>query len=414
MRKSIVLTIVFLSFVIIPSFIGVKLALAQQLESTKYKIIDGNISSGGGVSTGSGYDLLVAVGQTGADTRLESASYLLRSGFPNGIQANVPIAICFETNTSSGTTTCQNIPGNLGMVENCGEPGCYDRAKYEIDDQNNPTDALFLTALSPDAWTTTYYLQSDHTLGTTFDINDYMTQCELEGYDADNTDCDDSGDAGWNENLQTFNILGLKPGTTYQIATRAVNGDFTETQYSQPVNATTQQPTIAFDLDVSETDTETTSPHSLGIGLLSPVSATTATKSIWVDITSNSINGVNIYVNNSVDGLYSSETTTSILSETEDLDIDDGDGGYGLKTTATGETTLGPLFSSATYTTTNSNAVGALSSNATQIFYTNASGSNNGPINNGRGQIRVKARSYTNLPTGNYIDSLTFTALANW
>ncbi len=414
MRKTLFLTTISVCSIIVLSSIGIRLVFAEQLESDKYKIIDDNISSAGGVVTGDGYDMLISVGQVGADTRLESDSYRLGAGFPNGIQANVPVGICFETNTSSGTTSCQNIPNSLGMVESCGEPGCYDRAKYEIDDQNNPIDALFLTALSPDSWNTIYYLQSDHTLGTTFDINDYMTQCELEGYDTDNSDCDDSGDPSWSESLQTYNILGLKPGTTYQIMTRAVNGDFTETQFSQPLSTTTQQPTLALDIDVSESDSETSSPHSLGIGILSPVSATTAAKSIWIDITSNSLNGVNVYVKNSDNGLYSTETSTTILSESEDLDIDDGDGGYGLKTTSTGQTTLGPLLSSANFTNSNTNGVGALSSSASQIFYTNTNGSNKGPINGGRGSISVKARSYTNLPTGNYTDTLTFTALGNW
>lgn len=394
-----------------------EVAYAQTLESTNYKILNSTIDSGGGVSTGSsGYNILTSAGVAGADTKLESTNYRLRSGFPNPFQANVPIIECFETSTNSGTTNCAFLPGGNGMRGVCGDPGCYDRAKLEIDDQNNPIDALYLVALSDDSFATTYFLQSDHTIATTFDINDYMTQCEIEGIDPDDTNCDDSGDVNWNEELQKYNIIGIKPNTAYQVMVRAVNGDFTETQFSPLVSATTELPTIALDLDTAVTDTESSGPYSIELGALSN-SISTAEKSIWVDISTNSIGGISLYVNNlngSTNGLYSISNSQGIPSESEDLSMDDGDGGYGLKTASVNQTSLGPLQMSATFNTAGAEEVGGLSTTPTLMLFTNTSGANVGPLNAGRGRIRVKAKSFTTLASGSYTDTITFTALGTW
>ena len=409
MKKISLLSIILLSVIIRPVVMA---QAGAALSSTSYKILNPSVTSGGGVSTSTGYALLSAAGQVGADTRLESTNYRMRSGFPHTFQAHVPKIACFETTTNGGSTNCLNIPGAAGMIGVCGENGCYDRAKLEIDDQNNPIDTLFLVALSDDSWTTTYYLQSDHSISTSYDINDYMTQCELEGRDSDDSNCDDSGDGNWDEGLQRYNVLSINPNSTYLIQVRAVHGDFTETQYSTTGTATTTVPSISLDLDVAATDSETAYPYSIDLGVLGNTTPTTATDSIWIDIGTNAINGVNVNVRDLNAGL--SFASDLIPSETEDMNNDDGDGGYGLKATGTGQTSLGPLMSNSTFNTTGANEVGAMTTSNTQIFYTNTVGSNFGQINAGRGRIRVKAKAFLSLITGNYTDIITFTAIGSW
>lgn len=399
------------------SIVSYKNVYAQNLESPNYEILNSTVDSGGGVSESSGYGLLSSAGVSGSDTRLESTNYRFRSGFPNPFQANVPLVKCFETNTDNLSSDCDFLPNANGMIGECGDPGCFNRAKLEIDHQNNPIDTLFLVALSLDSFTTTLYLQSDHSFATTFDINDYMTKCELEGRDDNDPNCNDSGDPNWNTGLQSYNIYGLKPNTTYQIMVRAVSGDFTETEFSPTDSATTELPMIALDLDTDINDVNTNAPYSIDLGQLSNSTVSTADKSIWVDISTNSIGGINVYVQNlngSTNGLYSSLNSAGIPSESEDLDVDDGDGGYGLKIASVTQASLGPLQNSATFNTAGANQVGLLSTTPTTIFFTNTTGANRGPVADGRGRIRVKARSFSTLPAGVYTDTITFTALGNW
>jgi hypothetical protein len=390
-------------------------AFAQDLESPNYRIEDPSVNSGGGISDGNnGRDILTSAAQTGADTRLESSSYALRTGFPNGIQANVPTINCIETNTDSTSTNCQYLPNSNGMIGECGSPGCYDRAKIEINDENNPVDTLYLVSLSDDGWATSYYLQSDHTIDTTFDINDYMTQCTLEGRDPDDANCDDSSDTNWNESLQSNNIYGLKSGTTYQVRVRAVSGDFTETQYSPIQSTTTELPTLTLDLDIAATDIDTSAPNEMNLGTLRSGVIIDPDDDIWVDISTNTIEGTSVYVQNNGQGLYSSATTESIPSETEDLSTNDGDGGYGLKTISSTQASLGPLQEASLYNTSNTTSVGNILSTENLIFFTDTTGTNDGPITDGRGRTTLKAKSFESLAAGEYSDTITFTATGNW
>jgi len=413
--KNSLFKITILILISLPLLSGSILASTPNLESSNYKIVNPNIDSGGGVSSGSTiYGLLQSLGQMGADTRLESTNYALRSGEPNPYQANVPIIGCFEATSTGGSTLCNYLPNSAGMIGECGDPGCYDRVKLEVNDQNNPYDTLYLVALSHDSWNTTWYLQSDHSLETTYDINDYMTQCELEGRDDDDSNCDDSGDGNWNASLQQYNVLGLGPMYRYEVKIRAVHGDFTETRYSSTGATTLTHPSIGLDLDISETDSETSAPYSLHIGGLHNTIATTAPNKIWVDVSTNAISGVNVYVHNDGQGLLNTVSSQNIPSESEDLDSSDGDGGYGFKISSVTEGSLGPLQSGGTYNTAGANEVGALSSSTTVVLFTNTTGSNVGPLNNGRGSIFVKARSYTELSPGFFEDNIYFSALGNW
>lgn len=166
------------------------------------------------------------------------------------------------------------------------------------------------------------------------------------------------------------------------------------------------------DLDTAITDIETSAPYSVEFGTIGFDSVDTAEKSIWVDITTNSINGINVYVKNLGNGLYFAPH--SIPSESENLATPDSDGGYGLKIGTTTQDSLGPLLKSTTYDTAGTDEVGALSSIESTILYTNTTSGNRGPINSGRARILVKAIAYQDLAAGTYTDTITFTALGNW
>lgn len=402
----------------------------QDLDSTSYTIKDPSFIGTSGVSDSgtTNYSLISSIGDTVADARLESGSYAIGSGFPNGIQASVPLIRCLESDTDdtgggSPNTECLAYPLTAGiggddaivgdgMQGICGTPGCYDRAKIEIDAQSNPIDTLYLVAITDTGTSTDYYLQSDNTIDTAYDINDYQTICQIEGYDPrTGSGCVDSGDPDWDETLQEFNIIGLTPGATYSVRVRALNGDFTESPYSPAENVTMEYSALSFDIDIADNGgsaTDTEGPHSIELGLLQTF-ATTATNRIWVDIGTNFFQGATVFVSNS--GLTNGSFT--IPSTDEDLDVDAGmDGGYGLKIETFTEGALGPLLADATFNTGNPNEVGGMSGTPAEILYTD-SVTGQGPVSSGRSSIMVKSRIVTSTPPGAYTDTITFTMIAN-
>ncbi|GAB4286406.1 MAG: hypothetical protein Kow0081_4400 [Candidatus Dojkabacteria bacterium] len=389
-----------------------------ELPGNTLKIIDFNIDSGGGVATGNGnLDLLLSTGNPTADSRLESANYALNSGFPSNFQANVPLIRCVESNTTSATTDCLNFPNLNGAQGECGTPGCYDRVKVEIDPQNNPVDTLYLVSFTDTSDSTTYYLTTSHTLSTAPPSisGNYMTICQLEGKDTrSGSGCATNADPEWDEALQSSNVYGLRPGATYEVRARAISGDFSETQFSPPESVTLEYPTLSFDIDIdgiSGFSTENASPYSIALGELSTASPTTAADRIWLDMNANINPGIQVYVKDLNGGLIYGGNL--IPSQSEDLDLDSGDGGFGLKIETATQVSLGPIISAPTYSTANPNQVGALGAGNTLIFETNTTGSNVGPVTNGRASLAVKAIQPLAAAAGVYSDTITFTMLAN-
>ncbi|MBW7953166.1 hypothetical protein H3C67_00045 [Candidatus Dojkabacteria bacterium] len=398
------------------SFLIASPVFAQSLDSSNYSILDATVDSGGGQMTSTNYAGVISVGNPTADTRMTSGSYALGSGFPNGIQANVPELICFETDTDSNSTLCQSFPNANGAQGECGYPGCYDRAKLEIDPSANPVDTLYLIRIEDLETNTIYYLQSDHTLDTTYEIADFFTKCSLEGFDANDPDCDEDTDPNWDETLQRYNVFGLEPDREYSVSVSALSGDYTGSAFSEPLNSTTESPSILFDLDVSETDSNSDSPYELDLGELIYVAVTTAPGRIWVDLNTNAVNGANIYIRSANGALVSNQTGETIPSETEDLALDsNANGGYGIKVDSVTQTELGPLLANSLYDTTGAQEVGVLSINNTLLFYTESLNNNSGPILQGRGGVAVKARSsITDIASGDLNDQLTFICIGNY
>ncbi len=407
---NLITTITLLNFV----FLSHTTKFSAQLESDNYTILDSQIDSGGGAgdSTSGNYSLLQSLGNPTADARLTSGSYAMGAGFPNGIIANVPKITCAETDTTTGGT-CY-FPNSYGAQGECGSPGCADRAKVEIASQANPIDTLYLVILEDTDTSTTYYVQSDLSISTTYDINDYMTKCTFEGRDTRDASCDDSSSTAIAK--QRYNILGLRPGTTYNVSSRALSGDFTETQIGPSSSFTTEHVTLILDIDIGTSSTVETDPvYKIDLGVLPINSGVTSTDTIWLDMGTNNPGGLNVYTKDLYDGLKNTNTTTTIPSEAEDVYSDpNSNGGYGLKTNYSNQTRLGPLQKAALYDTATANEVGNLSSTLEQLlFYTSSTASTDGQITEGRGGLSVKAKTPSAIEGGNYEDTIIFTMTTN-
>lgn len=399
-----------LKTLLIGLLLGITLVSAETLTSDKYQILNPSIEVGGGIAESTNYSILSSIGDPTSIAKLESTNYKLTGGVPSSFQANVPIVRCFETDSTSTDTEC--AINTSGLQTLCGNPGCYDRARLELDEQDNPYDTLYLVKFTDINTGEVYYLQSDHSIATTYDINDFMDQCDIEGIDIDGPDCGPGGDRE-NTSLQEINIYGLSPNSTYIATISALHGDFTQSEFGPEKAASTTDISIVMDIDVSDTNVETDPPYSININLTS-IEATTATDSIWIDISTNFEQGVNIYSSNMNSGLLEPNTNTKIESHSEDLDNPaDTDGGYGLKIAFVTQDTLGPLKTAGSiYQTTGINEVGQLSTTNSLLFYTDTD-SSYGQVTGGRAQVQVKAKSALGHPAGTYIDTISFYCTTN-
>lgn len=395
--------------------------LSEDLQSETYTIQDVKVDSSGVVLTSENYDIRASLGDISSDTRLISGSYEIQSGYPSSLNASIPLIRCFETTTDNTTSTCSYLPQQAGAIGECGSPGCYNKAKIEIDPQDNPYDTLYLVRLQALTDNTMFYLGSDHTLATSFDSSSLMTICELEGRDANNPDCDDAESSGWNEALQSMNIYNMQPNTEYLASALALNGDLTDTGFSEPSKAETTNPSLIFDINIADEDganTNTTAPYEVSIGDISFKFPVIAPDLIWFNIGTNLTEGMGVYIKGSTNGLYSTSKDVLIPSETEDLATDTNqNGGFGVKTFnySPSQLTLGPLLRSSVYNTSGINEVGQITTTNSLLFYTSNTESTSGAINNGKGAIQLQARAAYDTPvSGDYEIYLTAIIVGNY
>jgi hypothetical protein len=373
----------------------VRYSFAQNMTSPSgFEIIDPTISAGGNddqVSTTATYLLRESIGVSFMDERFESANYKLEVGTGYTFEAQTPSISYF----SATDGTMENI---------CGHGGCYDRARFELDAEGNPTDTLYLIEISDDSWTTVQYVDGPtHVISSSKDINDYLTETSWEG-------------GAWTED----NVLGLTPGTEYKVRARALNGDFSESEAGPDQTASTTVPQIYLDLNIAGgTWSSTSAPYSIDLGEVSKTSVTTATDYIWIDLGSNALSGAILSVRDANNGLYSATTGETIASQSEDLNTQSE--GYGLKIDtskrlpASGQP--GFLRESTTYNAAGGDEVGAISTSPTTILCSieetggNCSGGTGTPVHEGRAAIWIKARSsFTRGSATDYTDTITFSA----
>lgn len=320
-------------------------------------------NAGGGNIGSSNYTIEGSLGEPDSQTGAGS-SFDLKGGLTFVRQSNVPTIASFS-----------NVDND------------YNKLHLVIDEQNNPDDVLYAIAVSSDNFLTTYYVKDDHTLGDSFDINNYQTY-DLWG-----------GSEG-------FDILGLESNTIYKVKIKAVQGKYTETDYGPTATAATVSPQLVFDIDVSVSDTTSEPPYVVTLGDLYPGSVTTSSDKVWVSVETNGSSGAGVYVYGQNGGLQSTATGYTIAAVNGDLgSVDDGFGVQGL---SVDQSAGGPLVIENNYSG-NGNVVGITDTLVRQIFYSMS------PLSGGRGSFVIKAKSGNDTPAaGDYSEILTIVAAANF
>lgn len=379
MKHTKALTII----ILISLFISPIYIIAAEIDSPNYKIVGATTKQGAISQTTDGdYSALLQTGRISNNPRNYSTSYKLFTSPEDAFIASVPGIGCFET-TTSGSSNCITGPTELstgGMVAICGPSGCYNKARFEIDTNDNPTDTLYSVQISQDNFTSDIRYIDGNTFSpesiSTHNLSDFLTKIDWENPD--------------------FNIQGLQSGTTYYIRIVALHGDFTESQPGPIASATTSSGSVFFDIDIEDENgitAETASPYSIfftgAYELISGSTPTTAKDRIWLDAATNSQGGFAIVIKGENGGLKSNTTGQTIVSATADLNT--APEGFGLQSEFINQDTfpyLGSVSATPDYTGTG-NSVGIVGTTPKKIYESSM------PIYNGRMALKVIAKPGT-------------------
>jgi len=338
------------------------LMLAALPASSNYQLNSYGIGTGGTAdSSSSNFRVNGISGEQAGSTG--SSNFKIGAGENYEKQANVP------------TATLTN--GN----------NWYDKLKLVIGPQGNPSDAKFVVAISTDGFATTQYVQSDFTVGPSFNLTNFLTY------------------AAWGTTTGVI-LRGLTPSTVYSVKVSATRGDFTQSAFGPVVSASTVDPQLSFDISVAPSYTSTSPPYVVNIGNLLAGSVVTATDKIWLTISTNADNGAMIYGGGQNGGLSSASTGHLIGSATVDLaTLTEG---FGVQYGSVTQTSGGPLYAVAPYNVTGTN-IGQDYTALSQWFGANA------PIGAGVGSINLLAKSGNLTPSSaDYTETLTAVAAGSF
>jgi len=386
--------------------------LAQNLDSTNYTLVQPVIGEPlNGTVTSTNYSDLLNSSSVSSYTST-STTYNITGGTARAIEANVPSILCFETSTNSGSTTCTGVPGSNGMQGVCSQPGCYDRAKVELNAQGNPNDTRYAIQISTVSnFATFFYIDATtRFMKSNLTISDFIPKCEWEGTVV-------SGICGSpNTTWQRYNILGLDPNTTYYVRAAAQHGDasdadFTESAWGPSANATTSNPSITLDVDIApNTSTPTSPPYILNIGTITPSIVNTSINMIVFRLTSNSISGISTLIRGLNGGLQHISLADIINSANANLSAVGS--GYGLRNdsatnSALNTGTIGDInvsTSPSDFTdTAPAEKVGQVPTTLVELF-----DSGGLPLNTGVTGYKVKVKPSSTHAVGDYRETLTF------
>lgn len=334
---------------------------------------------------------------------VSSSNYQLRDyGFGDGFTGSSSSyqmeGIAGETSQGNATSSSYSAGFGLNFVQQANVPPAptvsnpssyYNKLKVVVNQGNNPSDATYAIAVSTDNFASDIkYIQNDNTLGATLGSEDWQDYASWGG-------------------ASGFNLLSLSPGTTYTFKVAAEQGNFTQTGYGPTAQASTVNPTLSFDLDISSTDTESTAPYLLDIGVLNPGSVSTSTNKIWVDLSTNASNGGMIYVYSANSGLLSASTGITISAGT--VDLSSATSGYGVRSNSVAEDSGGPMAVQSPYNGS-SNNVGVVD-NSKRLIYD----SSGVPVSGGRVSFELKVKPEMTTPAGtDYTDTLTVIATGSY
>jgi hypothetical protein len=349
------------------------------------------------------YALLSNIGRTSADPRIYSTNYRLDQDPSAIFRAAQPGVRCFET-TTDGSTNCVSGPQELldfGMVGICGPGGCYNKARFEIEENENPDDTLYMIQISEDDFVSDIRCIDASTFKpktlSSCDINDFRTQQYWENED--------------------FNIKGLGGDIEYFVRITALHGDFTQSDFSIVSSATTGIGFLTFDIDIASEgghEVESSPPYTVSfIGdeqLIPGAPAVTSPSLIWLDLITSAVAGSAIIQSGKYGGLYSPTTEELIGSDNVDLDPF-GSEGFGLQNYYIDfqiSSYLGEISATPNYTESG-NVVGEISTDPIRLYDAD------GPINNGRMGMYLKARASTSRSAGDdYTEKITMIAVARY
>lgn len=406
MIKKLVITIFLALLVALPINVN-----AQNLNSTNYTLLAPSIDSSVGIVDSTNYSILGGTSPVD-DFTTSSTNYRFKGGTASFIEAYVPSVTCFETSTNSGTTNCTGIPGADGMRGVCSTPGCYNRAKLEINANNNPLDVKYSIQIATNSLFTTgvqYITGANRLPKSTLALSDFLYKCEWEGTISVGY-C-----AAANTTYQKYNILGLTPGTLYYVRVAALkgtatNGTFSQSEWGPSATATTENTSITFDIDITTNIVNpSTPPYNLNSVNIVPEATSTSSEYIVFKITSNALNGTRTLIKSANANLTHISLADTIASYTGDLDSVAN--GFGIRNDSTTNSqtnsgNLGTITVSSTptdYTDTGAaNKVGGVPTTLTQLF-----NSNNLPILNGVSAYKLKVKADFSKRAGIYTETFS-------
>lgn len=180
------------------------LAVAQTLNSPNYQVEDSIFDSGADVSNSANYQSRDSISdiETGESN---SSNYKTIPGFQPGAYPGIP-----------AQPTLVNTGGTL-----------YNALDFILaTGSGQQSDTTYAVAISPDDFTTTYFIQADDTIGAN---EAWQTH------------------SGWNGGTGE-RVTGLSPNTTYKIKVKARYGPDSESGYSATATAATEGPTLTISI----------------------------------------------------------------------------------------------------------------------------------------------------------------------
>jgi hypothetical protein len=330
--------------------------------TSNYQLNSYGFGSGGTANSGtSNYSLEGISGEISSQPEATS-NYTTLPGYIQTQQANVPKITL--TNPSS----------------------YYDKLHFVIDQQGNPSDALYALQVCVGAdWsggtcgTTTLYVKADNTLGSTLTTADYQTYSAWGG----------SGGA---------NIIGLSASTTYYIRAKATQGKFTESAYGPSSNAATVGQQISFCLFAGAScgSGNTTSFSGLVAGTPS-----TSSPDLGLTFSTNADNGGNVFIYSTGKLQSASVPAGTINSSTADLSTFAQ--GYGAQVSSASGLTIQSPYSGT------GNNVGIVSTTIGTLL------SASSPVSSGSATVQLQAKAANTTPAAtDYADIVTVIAAANF
>ncbi len=327
-----------------------------------------------------------------------SSNFVLQTyDFGNG--ANSPTSSSYHLEASAGspndslTGGTYALPAGIRASASVATPSAptftnpdnsYNRLKIILAVNGMPTDVTYLIAISDDNFTTTQYVQTDQTIGTSKSLSNYQSYAAWGG-------------------ASGFWVVGLAPSTTYTVKVAALQGSATGSAFGPSSSASTLAPSVTFGITTSLSGSP---PFAVGFGALTPGSVSTGDATITASITTNALNGGALLIHSQNAGLSSVAASTTISSQTADLTS--ANTGYGAQVSGTSQSSGGPLVALSPFDGTGAN-VGALSTVWQQLA------SFNGSINTGAVITTLKAKAAANLASAtDYSDLLTLAVSLNF